>query len=221
MNDPLLIDTDIWVEGERQPAVIANWLADQGDVATCDTVRAEFLVGVHAPRQPATREKARRYFEEVIACTPSLPVDRADFDQAGRLIGDAIRSRAWTGRPTGGSFNRAVPDIAGLRWAWHFLPTAARVPPIRRVAAGRTRPSPLPITSSSFAHPTPPNPPGSSVSCGSDSHGYKTSSLDCRPTSAPPTGFEREDRAGRCAPHQYRDRPADPLRTGGRLPPDG
>ena len=55
MNGPLLIDTDIWVEGERQPAVIANWLADQGDVATCDTVRAEFLVGVHAPRQPATR----------------------------------------------------------------------------------------------------------------------------------------------------------------------
>jgi len=92
MNDPLLIDTDIWIEGERQPAVIANWLADQGDVATCDTVRAEFLVGVHAPRQPATREKARRYFEEVIACTPSLPVDRADFDQAGRLIGDAIRN---------------------------------------------------------------------------------------------------------------------------------
>ena len=31
-------------------------------------------------------------FEEVIACTPSLPVDRADFDQAGRLIGDAIRN---------------------------------------------------------------------------------------------------------------------------------
>jgi predicted nucleic acid-binding protein len=89
---PLLIDTVIFIKMERQPGLLADWFSQQADVATCDTVRAEFLVGVHAPAQAATREKARRFFADTVSAMTSLPIDKADFDEAGRLIGEAIRN---------------------------------------------------------------------------------------------------------------------------------
>jgi predicted nucleic acid-binding protein len=89
---PLLVDTVIFIAMERQPGLLANWFSQQADVATCDAVRAEFLIGVHAASKPATRETARRFFAETIAALPSLPIDHADFDEAGRLIGEAIRN---------------------------------------------------------------------------------------------------------------------------------
>jgi predicted nucleic acid-binding protein len=91
MSERYLIDTDVLVAGEHTPEIVAGWIESKHDVATCDVVRAEFLVGVHAPSQAATREKARRYYEEHIAVLPSLPIEKADYDQAGRLIGEAIR----------------------------------------------------------------------------------------------------------------------------------
>jgi predicted nucleic acid-binding protein len=89
---PLLIDTAVFIKMERQPGLLADWISQQEDVATCDTVRAEFLVGVHAPSQAATREKARRFFTDIVSAMASLPIDKADFDEAGRLIGEAIRN---------------------------------------------------------------------------------------------------------------------------------
>jgi predicted nucleic acid-binding protein len=59
MSERYLIDTDVLVAGEHTPEIVAGWIESKHDVATCDVVRAEFLVGVHAPSQAATREKAR------------------------------------------------------------------------------------------------------------------------------------------------------------------
>jgi predicted nucleic acid-binding protein len=63
MSERYLIDTDVLVAGEHTPEIVAGWIESKHDVATCDVVRAEFLVGVHAPSQAATREKARRFYD--------------------------------------------------------------------------------------------------------------------------------------------------------------
>lgn len=91
-GQPLLIDTAIFFQMERHPDLLADWFSQQADVAACDAVRAEFLIGVHAPSQAATREKARRFFLNTVSAMPSLAIEHADFDQAGRLIGEAIRN---------------------------------------------------------------------------------------------------------------------------------
>ena len=114
MSDPLLIDTDVWVEGERRPLAVADWLANQDDVATCEVVWAEFLIGVHAAAQASTRAKARRYFEEIVSAPICLPIEGGDFERAARLIGEAIR--AGKARPTLGDGLIAACALRSGRW---------------------------------------------------------------------------------------------------------
>ncbi len=42
-----LIDADLLIEGERGNPAFHPWLANAGEVATADIIRAEFLMGVH------------------------------------------------------------------------------------------------------------------------------------------------------------------------------
>jgi predicted nucleic acid-binding protein len=58
---PWLIDTDIFVEGEGGDAAFVPWLAQADGVATADIVRGEFLLGVHAVRDAALRQRGARF----------------------------------------------------------------------------------------------------------------------------------------------------------------
>lgn len=91
MSEAFLIDTSVFVEAEADPALLLAWLAETDDVATSEAVLAEFSVGLHAPSDAATRERARKYFQEYILPLPALPVLSQDYRDAGRLIGEAIR----------------------------------------------------------------------------------------------------------------------------------
>ena len=46
-----LIDTDVFIEGERGARAFIPWLAQAGGVATADVVRGEFLLGVNRHHQ--------------------------------------------------------------------------------------------------------------------------------------------------------------------------
>ena len=91
MSEKILIDTSVFVECEISPDAWVNWLAEQSDVATSEVVLAEFSVGIYAASEAATRERAKRFFEDYINPVPALPVLSHDFREVGRLIGDAIR----------------------------------------------------------------------------------------------------------------------------------
>jgi predicted nucleic acid-binding protein len=91
MSEKFLIDTSVFVEGEIDPRVLVDWLARQDDVTTSEVVLAEFSVGIHAPSDLATRERARKFFTDYILPVPALPVLSQEFREVGRLIGDAIR----------------------------------------------------------------------------------------------------------------------------------
>jgi predicted nucleic acid-binding protein len=43
-----IIDTDVFIEGERGNHAFAAWLQSADGVATADVVRGEFLIGAHA-----------------------------------------------------------------------------------------------------------------------------------------------------------------------------
>ncbi len=55
---PWIIDTDIFIEGERGNAGFVSWLESADGVATADVVRGEFAPsGAHAvPRMPFVKE---------------------------------------------------------------------------------------------------------------------------------------------------------------------
>ena len=91
MSEKILIDTSVFVECEIDPAALVGWLAAQSDVATSEVVLAEFSVGIYAASEAATRERAKRFFEDYIHPVPALPVLSQEFRDVGRLIGDAIR----------------------------------------------------------------------------------------------------------------------------------
>jgi predicted nucleic acid-binding protein len=90
----ILIDSSIWIKGQRDPKWFESVVSGQNDVATCDAAVGEFEVGLYAPRQERTREKVREFFNGSISrvmCLPHLP---DDFREAARLIGDAIFNSA-------------------------------------------------------------------------------------------------------------------------------
>ena len=89
-TDPCLFDSSIWIVGQNNPAWFATVVADLADVATCQAAVGEFCVGLYAPRQKATRDQVQEFFTQnvqAVACHPHLP---DDFDDASRLIGQAI-----------------------------------------------------------------------------------------------------------------------------------
>jgi len=88
--DPCLIDSSVWIEGERNPAWFADLVEDLPDAATCLTAAGEFAVGLHAPAKKITRDRAREFFVSSVQSVAWLPHLPDDFLEAGRLVGEAI-----------------------------------------------------------------------------------------------------------------------------------
>jgi predicted nucleic acid-binding protein len=87
-----LIDSDLFIEGERENPRFLPWLGSQDEVATADIVRAEFLIGVHAVTEASKRVRGDQFYRNRIAGLPSFANDSADFEVAARLAGEARRS---------------------------------------------------------------------------------------------------------------------------------
>ena len=87
-----LIDTDVLIEGERGNPAFHPWFTGDERFATCDIVRGEFLLGIHAVADAGLRERGERYYREVISQVTSLANDPADYAKAANLAGQARRS---------------------------------------------------------------------------------------------------------------------------------
>jgi predicted nucleic acid-binding protein len=88
---PWLIDTDVFIEGERGHAAFVPWLAQTGAVATADVVRGEFLLGVHAVPDTVLRQRGAQFYADRIAHLPSFASVAADYVKAASLAGEARR----------------------------------------------------------------------------------------------------------------------------------
>ena len=88
---PWLIDTDIFIEGERGNPSFIPWLEQIDGVATADVVRGEFLLGVHAVADAALRHRGAQFYAARIAHLPSLASEAADYPKAAMLAGEARR----------------------------------------------------------------------------------------------------------------------------------
>lgn len=87
-----LIDSDIFIEGERGNVHFVSWLESVAEVATADVVRCEFLLGVHAVADTAKRRRGEQFYAERIAGMVSLANDPADYQTAARIAGEARRA---------------------------------------------------------------------------------------------------------------------------------
>ncbi len=94
---PWVIDTDIFIEGERGNAAFLPWLQSADGIATTDVVRGEFLIGAHAVPDPILRQRGIQFYSEKIATLPSFSSEPADFAKAAALAGEA--RRAGKGKP--------------------------------------------------------------------------------------------------------------------------
>src|SRR5580704_3490739 len=88
---PWIIDTDIFIEGERGNSAFVARLQSADGVAKADVVRGEFLIGVHAVGDEAIRQRGVLFYSERIAGLPSFSSESADFAKAAPLAGDARR----------------------------------------------------------------------------------------------------------------------------------
>lgn len=86
----ILIDSSIWIKGQRDPKWFESAVADKDDLATCDAAVGEYEVGLYAPRERKTREQVREFLNAAILPTTRLPHVPDDFREAARLIGEAI-----------------------------------------------------------------------------------------------------------------------------------
>src|SRR5580704_17722516 len=87
-----IIDTDIFIEGERGNVAFVKWLQSADGIATADIVRGEFLIGVHAVADESIRQRGVRFYSERMAGLPSFCSEPSDYAKAGALAGDARRS---------------------------------------------------------------------------------------------------------------------------------
>ena len=87
-----LIDTDVFIEGERGNPAFVPWLESVQSVVTADIVRGEFLLGVHAVPDAAKRQRGLESFNERIAGLPSFASDPVDYTSAAALAGEARRN---------------------------------------------------------------------------------------------------------------------------------
>jgi predicted nucleic acid-binding protein len=89
---PWIIDTDVFIEGERGNLAFVEWLQSADSVATADVVRGEFLIGAHAVADEVIRRRGIRFYSERIAGLSSFPSEPADYAKAAELAGDARRN---------------------------------------------------------------------------------------------------------------------------------
>ena len=88
---PWLIDTDIFIEGERGNPSFKIWLEQAGEVATTDIVRGEFLLGIHSASDAALRQRGTQFYSDRIAHLSSFASEAADYAKAAALAGEARR----------------------------------------------------------------------------------------------------------------------------------
>jgi predicted nucleic acid-binding protein len=88
---PWIIDTDIFIEGERGNTAFVGWLQNTDGIATADVVRGEFLIGAFAVADETVRQRGIQFYSERIARVPSFSSESADYAKAASLAGDARR----------------------------------------------------------------------------------------------------------------------------------
>ena len=88
---PWIVDTDLFIEGERGNAAFVAWLQNADGVATADVVRGEYLIGVHAVVDETVRRRGVQFYSDRIAGLPSFSSESPDFAKAATLAGDARR----------------------------------------------------------------------------------------------------------------------------------
>lgn len=87
-----LIDSDVFIEGERGNPAFERWRRSEGEFATAEVVVAEFLFGVCAVKDPAKRARGETFFRERVRAVPALPNEAQDFERAARLAGEVWRT---------------------------------------------------------------------------------------------------------------------------------
>lgn len=93
-NLSILVDSSVWIAGQRDPQKFRELIAVQTDIATCDAAVGEFEVGLYAPRDKKTREQAREFFISTVEPAARFPHFPEDFKEAARLAGEAIFNNA-------------------------------------------------------------------------------------------------------------------------------
>ena len=69
-EEAILIDSSIWIKGQRDPKWLDSVIGAQTDVATCDVAVGEFAVGLYAPREKKTRQEVREFYDRAISASP-------------------------------------------------------------------------------------------------------------------------------------------------------
>jgi predicted nucleic acid-binding protein len=110
-----LIDSDVLIEGERANPAFDAWRTSEGEFATADIIRAEFLLGVQMVEDNAKRVRGEQFYRDRIAPIASLPNETADYEIAARLAGEARR------------LNKGKPSIPDALLATIALRTGATV----------------------------------------------------------------------------------------------
>ena len=105
---PWIIDTDIFIEGERGNDAFVPWLQSADGIATADVVRGEFLIGAHAVADDLIRQRGIQFYSERIAGLPSFSSESADYAKAAALAGDARR----TGKGNPGLIDGLIAAVA-------------------------------------------------------------------------------------------------------------
>lgn len=88
-----IIDSDVFIEGERGNPNFFRWLATSGKFSTADIVRAEFLMGVHQTSDAAKRQRGEQFYRDIISALPSLPNEEEDYARGAQMAGDARRAQ--------------------------------------------------------------------------------------------------------------------------------
>ncbi|MGH7989203.1 MAG: type II toxin-antitoxin system VapC family toxin [Limisphaerales bacterium] len=88
-----IIDSDIFIEGERGHPKFSRWLQTHDKFSTADIVRAEFLMGVHQTSDAAKRRRGEQFYRDIIAMLPSFPNESADYTRGAQMAGDARRAQ--------------------------------------------------------------------------------------------------------------------------------
>jgi len=87
-----LIDSDVFIEGERGNPRFESWSQEDHEFATADVVRAEFLLGVHAVGDTAKRVRGENFYRDRVSKVASFSNEAGDFEVAARLAGEARRN---------------------------------------------------------------------------------------------------------------------------------
>lgn len=105
---PWLIDTDVFIEGERGHAAFLPWLQSADGIATAAVVRGEFLLGPHAVPNASLRQRGIQFYSERMAGLPSFSSGPEDYAKAAALAGEARR----TGKGKPGLIDGLIAAIA-------------------------------------------------------------------------------------------------------------